>query len=1429
MLPKIPIHLYPPPAVACRVSDTHSECSVFSNHRKKTIFFILSFLIFSFLFTSCDFWNEPVHDYFEKWTSEVSIAKYELVGIESYTDKDGNLCIASDQDAPVKLFMINPYHYTNVVIASDDIETSATGTFPTITQNVDDSTLLDFTYGSDFLLSNECGGDIGATINVRHPMNGTAKEYTFSLKCNSRPPEVKGQAVLVSASLGQKYVICFYLPTSELSSDRHINDIHTIFIDDTAIATGTVAQLTEASVDRPSDLTRLSRGALFDSAPPSGYTPFYYVTNRIMQENDNFSWDIRLEDDDGLCSRTMKASTIVTEAHMSVSGGDEIVITTNEGSKTATISAEVDEGIVQSWTWTSNEEDIATVTADANNGSQATITGVSGGMTTISIQAELVDGRVVRSTKTIRVLAISLGEEDSMIVNGDSGALSITPVPTAFTTTPSYTWNSNNTEVATVDSNGNVTAVAHGTAVITASASYGDKLVISSGKTINVYEVSAIQGDNVGFVGTGNEFNVGVQVTAPDGSPVSSFDQTWSSSNTSVAPAPSGIDTTARTVSPTANGSTIISVEVTVAGKKATRQKTLTIYDLVVSGNKLLSQTGTTNSLTLTPSLKSGNTTYNESVTYSYNAGTETNATVSNYGVVTAKNTGNGSEDITVTATVNGKTLTKTHTVHVIAVSGNTNFIAGETARPLTATTKPTGYSYNWSSSNSNKTQVNSSTGMITAITEGSTTITLTVTKLGGSESLAITTPITTYSLSIIGNTLYDKTDSAKIFTPSLKNGNIDYPESDITYSWTSGTTANATIDETTGILTPKAGGSTLITLSAKRDGVTVKSVTKTIYVIGIIGCTNFIAGETERALTVADGNSGATLTWGTNDSDKVSVNASSGKINAISNGTATIKLTATKGTESLTVSTQITIYTLSIVGNTLYDKTAGAKTFTPSLKNGNTAYPDSDISYSWSSGTAATATIGSTTGSMTPKAGGSTVISLTAKRNGTTVKTVTKTIYVIEVKGCTNFIVGGSARALTVVPASISGVNYTWSTNSSLATVNQSTGNITASSSGNLKIYLRATNGSETINVETNITNSNLSLSSPMTVISGTTINIAVGEEFSVTKALSPNFTYSSMTCTSSNSNIAAVDNNFKITGKAQGSSSITVSFTMSDNTVLTKENAFTVNVLQYHTVSSKDALNSFLSNMPANTNGTPYKIKITNLTSSDVYQGPDATYAVEGTLRKILQTNSTKYVDLSEVTLPVVEDMSYLFHQCSTLVKPPRIPNGVTNLSYAFNSCSNLKTAPSIPSGVTSLFCTFYDCENLETAPSSIPSTVTYMVRTFSGCRKLQSVPTIPEGIINMNYCFYDCDSLNQDMILPSTLEELVSVFQSSGLNGKTIKVKADFYGVNGAGTDKWENAFAGVASVNVWVASQEAGDACSNAPGWNEATMEIVGILP
>lgn len=72
---------------------------------------LMLFLLASLFLSSCEFWQQPVRDYFEKWTNEIAIDKFQIEGVESYYDKDGNLCIPSGQDVPVTLFMRNPYHY----------------------------------------------------------------------------------------------------------------------------------------------------------------------------------------------------------------------------------------------------------------------------------------------------------------------------------------------------------------------------------------------------------------------------------------------------------------------------------------------------------------------------------------------------------------------------------------------------------------------------------------------------------------------------------------------------------------------------------------------------------------------------------------------------------------------------------------------------------------------------------------------------------------------------------------------------------------------------------------------------------------------------------------------------------------------------------------------------------------------------------------------------------------------------------------------------------------------------------------------------------------------------------------------------------------------------------------------------------------------
>ncbi|MBO7638860.1 MAG: hypothetical protein J6S91_07785 [Treponema sp.] len=80
--------------------------------------------------------------------------------------------------------MINPYHYEDVTVNPGNVSSSAHGSFPSIVQDPDDPTLLHFTYSSGFLEANDCGGDIGATITINHPLNGTSNDFTFELKCN---------------------------------------------------------------------------------------------------------------------------------------------------------------------------------------------------------------------------------------------------------------------------------------------------------------------------------------------------------------------------------------------------------------------------------------------------------------------------------------------------------------------------------------------------------------------------------------------------------------------------------------------------------------------------------------------------------------------------------------------------------------------------------------------------------------------------------------------------------------------------------------------------------------------------------------------------------------------------------------------------------------------------------------------------------------------------------------------------------------------------------------------------------------------------------------------------------------------------------------------------------------------------------------------
>ena len=129
--------------------------------------------------------------------------------------------------------------------------------------------------------------------------------------------------------------------------------------------------------------------------------------------------------------------------------------------------------------WTSSDDAVATV----DNG---TVTAVGGGTATITAA---VNG--ISATCDVRVLkhttGISLGTTEMNLMKGDvSDPISVTFDPADTDDSKEVTWSSDNTAVAAVDSEGRVTGIGEGTAIITATAVDGG---FTASCTVTVSEI----------------------------------------------------------------------------------------------------------------------------------------------------------------------------------------------------------------------------------------------------------------------------------------------------------------------------------------------------------------------------------------------------------------------------------------------------------------------------------------------------------------------------------------------------------------------------------------------------------------------------------------------------------------------------------------------------------------------------------------------------------------------------------------------------------------------------------------------------------------------------------------------------------------------------------------------------------------------------
>ncbi|WP_430928714.1 Ig-like domain-containing protein [Polaribacter marinivivus] len=128
----------------------------------------------------------------------------------------------------------------------------------------------------------------------------------------------------------------------------------------------------------------------------------------------------------------------------------------------------------QSVTWSSNDESIATVDNEGN------VTGVKEG--TVTITATSTVANTITASATVNVVAwyainvesVSITPETASIVAGQKLTLSSVIIP-ANSDNKEITWSSSDDTIATVDNTGQVTGVARGMAIITATTADGNK------------------------------------------------------------------------------------------------------------------------------------------------------------------------------------------------------------------------------------------------------------------------------------------------------------------------------------------------------------------------------------------------------------------------------------------------------------------------------------------------------------------------------------------------------------------------------------------------------------------------------------------------------------------------------------------------------------------------------------------------------------------------------------------------------------------------------------------------------------------------------------------------------------------------------------------------------------------------------------------
>ncbi len=705
--------------------------------------------------------------------------------------------------------------------------------------------------------------------------------------------------------------------------------------------------------------------------------------------------------------------------------------------------------------WTSNNTNIATV-----GESSGIVTGKNAG--TVTITAKILNKAGVetgiQATCTVTVISdLVINAQNMIIAKGQTAQ-----IPYTYGGSSSdISWKSSSTSIATV-SGGSVTGgQTPGTITATATNSLNGKTATIK---IIVGEIT-LSGDSSVEEGLSILVNKKIKPTEIENNKVK-----WTSS-----------DTTKATVDDAGNvkgikaGTTTISATVLDFNGNSTKivaTKTITVKkSLVVNNDKIIIPVNGTEKISTNVDGNTG---------LSFTSSNTNIATVDGSGTVTGKATGTTkitvtyesgeSKEVLVTVIVGSLTLT------------NTTVKVGSTAE-IPREVQPTAlgaYGIEWSSNNTAVATVGASTGLVKGIKEGTATITA---KISGT-SISKTCTVTVIDDLVIND------DEMVVAKGNSRNIKFSYSGDISNLTATSNATNNCdvAISGNNIVVTGKSSGEAIITVKNKN---TNKQDTIKVIVMdfSMSGYPQAVPGQ---MITTQVSNLPSTLTGGVYTykslNDTVATVSSGGIVTAKAIGTATIQVTLTKDGQSITHSNVLTVVqgTTTITGpygdnltNAKIDTVVGHLPI--ALKAGSSS---STAGFSWSSNNSQVASVDSN-GSVKIVGAGQAIISL---RN-TVGSTATVTINVINMSVSEPKVLYYPGRTDTgehprkqTLSASVTSnpsvtentITYKWSSDDKTKATVNSSGFVTAVSTGNANITCEGTLSGTyggTINIEKTIT----------------------------------------------------------------------------------------------------------------------------------------------------------------------------------------------------------------------------------------------------------------------------------------------------------------------------------------------------------------------